>query len=101
MRRLTTPKHIYNIPFDTALIDKVRIVYTQDEKIILCKELTECNCKDQTITVNLSQEETALFDCKKHYTEIQLHILTTGGESIVSNVVRVAVEKCLDTEVLE
>lgn len=101
MRRLTTPTHIYKVPFNTSDIDKVRIVYTQNEEIILVKEAEACKCEGNTITVKLTQEETALFDCKKIYTEIQAHILTVGGDSLVSSPLKVAVQKCLDTGVLE
>lgn len=100
MRRLTTPTHIFNIPFETDLIEKMRIVYAQSEEIILTKELSDCVLSDKSVSVTLTQEETYLFDNKKHAVEIQLHILTTGGDSVVSNIIRVLVEKCLDTEVL-
>lgn len=100
MRRLTTPTHIFNIPFETDLIEKMRIVYAQNEEIILTKELSDCVLSDKSVSVTLTQEETYLFDNKKHAVEIQLHILTTGGDSVVSNIIRVLVEKCLDTEVL-
>ena len=101
MRRYTTPKHIYNLPFSTSLIDKLRIVYAQNETIILSKEVTECQLEDNTVTLTLTQEETALFDCKKQFTEIQMHILTTSGQSLVSRPLKVSVEKCLDEGVLE
>lgn len=99
MRRYTTPTHIFNVPFDTEIIQKCRMVYAQNESIILAKE--DCEHSGQSITVCLTQEETALFDCKKHYCEIQAHILTVDGKSLVSAPLRVAVEKCLDTGVLE
>lgn len=101
MRRYTTPKHIYKMPFDTSVIAKVRIIYAQNEVIILTKEASDCKIEADTVTVILSQEETALFDCKKQFTEIQMHILTTGGQSLVSKPLKVSVEKCLDEGVLE
>jgi hypothetical protein len=100
MKRLTTPTHIFELPFDADIIDKIRLVYAQNDNIILCKEINDCECTGQTVTVQLSQEETAKFDCKRNYAEIQAHILTVDGKSLVSNVLRVSVEKCLDTGVL-
>ena len=99
MRRLTTPTHIFDVPFDTDIIQKCRIVYAQNEHIILTKE--QCELSEQSIKVCLTQEETALFDCKKHYCEVQAHILTIDGKSLVSAPLRIAVEKCLDVGVLE
>lgn len=101
MRRYTTPKHVYTLPFDTAGIVAMRIVYAQNEKIIVAKEISECERAGNTVSVKLSQEETALFDYKKNFVEIQMHILDDAGNSLVSKPIKIAVEKCLDTEVLK
>ena len=37
MIRGTTPTHIFNIPFDTSLVDEVKITYAQEDEIILIK----------------------------------------------------------------
>ena len=100
MRRYTTPTHIFTLPFDTTEIEKVRLIYAQGETPVIVKELAECQCDGQTLSVTLTQEETAKLDCKKVFVDIQAHILTTFGESVVSKPVRVPVEKCFDTEVL-
>lgn len=100
MRRFTTPTHIFTLPFNTSIISKVRLVYAQSETIVLVKEATECKVRGNTISVTLTQEETAMLDCKKNFVEIQAHILTNDGKSLVSTPLKVAVKKCLDTEVL-
>ena len=100
MRRFTTPTHIFTLPFETEIIKAARVVYAQSEEIILAKGLSECALEGNTVTVRLTQEETAKFDCKKNYVEIQMHLLDTEGNSLVSQPLKVAVEKCLDSEVL-
>jgi hypothetical protein len=100
MRRYETPTHNIELPFDTNIIAKARLVYSQNDVQILVKELSDCQCKGNTLSVRLTQEETALFDCKKMFVEVQLHILTTGNDSIVSDIEKVPVDKCLDNEVL-
>lgn len=100
MRRYTTPTHIFTMPFETTEIEKARVIYAQGEKPVFVKELEECQCNGRTLSVTLTQEETALLDCKKGFVDIQAHILTTDGQSLVSEPVRVPVKKCFDTEVL-
>lgn len=100
MRRYETPTHYIELPFDTSMVAKARLVYSQNDVQILVKELSDCQCEGNTLSVRLTQEETALFDCKKMFVEVQLHILTTGNDSIVSDIEKVPVDKCLDNEVL-
>lgn len=100
MRRFTTPTHIFTLPFDTSIISKVRVIYAQSEAIVFVKEKNNCKTSGNTLRVTLTQEETAMLDCKKNFVEIQMHILTEDGASLVSKPLKVAVEKCFDTEVL-
>lgn len=100
MRQLTTPTHIFTVPFGTGIIQKLRLVYAQNDVILLCKELTDCELDGNTITTKLTQEETALIDCHKNYVEVQAHILTVDKQSIVSEPLKIAVYKCVDTEVI-
>ena len=100
MRRFTTPSHIFELPFEAKMIDKLRLVYSQADTIVFVKEVADCEREGQEIRTKLTQKETALLDCKKNFVEIQAHILTVSGESLVSVPLKVPVEKCLDTEVL-
>lgn len=100
MRRYTTPRHIYTLPFDTKNIAKARVIYSQNETVVLCKEVTDCELDGHTLSVKLTQEETAQLDCKKNFVEIQVRVVDHAGNSFVSKPLKVAVEKCLDTEVL-
>lgn len=99
MIRGTTPTHIFNIPFDTSLVDEVKITYAQDDEIVLIKGTSDCVLDTNTIKVTLSQEDTFLFDHKKNV-QVQVRFLTKSGEAFASIVEKVGVSQCLDNEVL-
>lgn len=99
MIRGTTPTHIFNIPFDTSLVDEVKITYAQDDEIVLIKGTSDCVLDTNTIKVTLSQEDTFLFDHKKNV-QVQVRLLTKSGEAFASIVEKVGVSQCLDNEVL-
>lgn len=94
----TTPTHTFTIPFDVSGIEKVKIIYAQDD-VVVC-EKTDCVLKGTTIQTTLTQEDTLKFDHKKAV-QIQLRILTAGGQALASVIEKVGVSKCLDNEVLE
>ena len=95
----STPTHTFYIPFDTSLVDKVKITYAQDDVVVQEKHTGDCKLNDQTITVTLTQEDTFCFNHKKDV-EIQLRILTKNDEVVTSLPHKVGVIKCLDNEVL-
>ena len=99
MIRGTTPTHTFNIPFDTSMVKEVKILYAQDDVKILEKKNGDCTLAGQSISVTLSQEDTFLFDSKKPV-EIQIRVLTLGGDALASIPEKVGVSKCLDSEVL-
>lgn len=99
MIRGTTPTHTFNIPFDTSMVKEVKILYAQDDVKVLEKNTEDCTLSGQSISVTLTQEDTFLFDCKKAV-EIQIRVLTAGGNALASVPEKVGVSKCLDNEVL-
>ena len=100
MIRGTTPTHIFTIPFDAELVKAGKIIYAQDGENIIEKTLAECSFEGNTIKVRLTQEESFRFDCHKGYVYIQIRLLTVAGDVIASELMRVSVERCLDSEVL-
>lgn len=99
MIRGTTPTHTFNIPFDTSLVSGVKITYAQNEEVVLEKHTADCVLDAQTIKVTLTQEDTFLFDCKQAV-EVQIRVLTVGGNALTSVTEKIGVSKCLDNEVL-
>lgn len=98
MKQGTTPTHIFELPFETSLIAKVRVLYRQDGKVKLRKEHEECSLNGNTISIRLTQEETLMFDCTSPV-EIQLRVITLGGDSLVSDKRLVSNEECFEREV--
>ena len=100
MIRGTTPTHNFDIPFDTSMVKEVKVIYAQNDVVILEKRTEDCQLNGNTISVTLTQEDTFKFDCKKHV-EIQVRILANNGEVFSSIPHKVGVAKCLDKEVLK
>lgn len=100
MYRGTTPTHRFTIPFECSLLKEIRIYYKQGDEVILVKETPVCKCEDCTITVDLTQEETFLFNCTKNVS-IQLRVLTKQGQSLITKPKVVDVGECFSEEVLK
>lgn len=99
MIRGTTPTHTFTIPFDVSGIAKVKIIYAQDDKV-MCEKTTEnCTLEGTNIRTTLTQEDTLKFDHKTSV-QIQVRILTHGGQALASVVEKVGVSQLLDDEVL-
>ena len=95
MIRGTTPTHYFDSPCDVSLIDKVNILYGQNDKLLFKKKTDDCQIDGQTISTKLTREETLLFDHKKAV-QIQAVIKTVGGDFIESLIITVGVDKLLD-----
>lgn len=100
MIRGTTPEYTFTLPFETELIETGRISFAQDGRLILQKTMDDCVLEAQSITLKLTQEETFRFDSNGGYAEIQIRILTTGGDALASELLYDTVEPTLDSEVL-
>ena len=99
MIRGTTPTHTFAIPFDVSAIQTVKIIYAQDDEIV-CEKLTEdCVLDGTTIQTTLTQEDTLKFDHKKAV-QIQIRVLTAGGQALASVIEKVGLSQLLDNEVL-
>lgn len=99
MIRGSTPTHTFTLPFGTESITKAKIMYAQNDKIILIKDISECEITENAFKVTLTQEETYLFNCN-YYVQIQLIIGFESGEIAPSEINLVPVGKCLGNEVL-
>ena len=100
MIRGTTPTHIFNLPIETEQIKEIKIIYAQNDEILLCKKREDCELDGKTVVVKLTQDETFLFDCKKPV-QIEVRALLDNGVALKSPIELIDVGKCLDNEVLQ
>jgi hypothetical protein len=100
MRRGTTPTHTFTLPVDTSNIVKLRIAYAQLGRVVLTKTEADVTMEGNTVQLRLAQEETLAFRCSRDV-EIQVKALTSAGDSLVSDIMRVEVDRCLCDEVME
>ena len=100
MIRGTTPTHTFILPFDAKTIDKIKITYSQLDKIILTKTDKDITINKNEAVVVLTQADTFKFSDKNGAVSIQIRVLTTGGDALASKIINTSVGKCLDSEVL-
>lgn len=95
----TTPTHTFNLPLN-VLVDKCRITYEQGGKIVLQKEKKDCTLNDSNqIICKLSQEDSLQF-VSNAIVRIQLKVKTTGGDVLVSNLMKKPTNILLDKGVI-
>ena len=98
----STPTHIFNIPFPITDPTAALLTYSQNDIIIVQKELSDMEITNAAstsrVTVSLTQEETFKFK-KDVPVEIQMRI-EMAGIVRASDIARIPVTKCLDKEVL-
>lgn len=99
MRQGTTPTHTFQLPFEVQNADKLLITYAQRDEVVLQKTREDCTVDGKTVETTLTQEETFQFD-PKGAVQIQLRILTEAGDALVSEIMTVSVQRCLDGEVM-
>ena len=99
MIRGTTPLHIFRLPFSTENIEKLRVIYSQNNKPVVRKELRDCTLEGNTIKLKLTQEDTLELD-SKFPVEIQVRVLMTGGDVLASFPLETSLYRCLEDEVL-
>ena len=99
MRIGTTPTHTFTLLSSVASTTaKVRVIYKQADKVVLTKDVTFLT--GNNVIVELTQEETLQFHPRKPV-EIQLHLLTTDGNALTSDIIVREPYEFLGSEVFE
>lgn len=96
----TTPTQTFTLPYDVSQISKLRVNYSQRDALILVKTESDVTLEGSTVVVQLTQEETLTFKPEVDV-EIQLDILTNGGDLHKSKIKHMRVGRCLNSEVLK
>ena len=98
MRLGTTPTFEFEIPLEAKVVTRAKITFRQNRTIIVEKK-DECVIGEKKISVDLTQEETFLFD-PRYKADVQLRVVTPEGEVLATDVHTIDVLECLDREVL-
>lgn len=99
MREGTTPTHTFEVDINTNTIKEVKITYKQNGKLLFFKKKKDCTIENGVIKTKLTQEETLLFN-PEYCVDMQVKILSNGGDVATSDKITRGVEECLDDEVL-
>ena len=111
MRRATTPVHKYYFDSDPSIYQKILITYVQNGKIVLEKtkddltfdtEAVPCRNEERFVAwFRLTQEESNKFSSEQgNLVQVQIRVLTDGGEALASDIKSFSVQDVLNDEVL-
>lgn len=100
MYRATTPTHQFTFPAEIVpLIEKVKVSYAQKDTVLFELDETALSWVDNKATVSLTQEQANLFNYKREG-QVQIRVLTTGGQVYASEIFAFEVQMVLDDEVM-
>ena len=103
MKRGSTPTFTFEIPFDVNMIRNLFVTIKQTfrtETIQVDKTMEQCEMQDNQISCILTQEDTLKFKQNRN-ASVQLRVLTTGNNSLVSDVFTVRIDELLKEGVIE
>ena len=100
MYRGTTPSLIFNLPIDPTTLTQAWITISQNNNVVINKTLAECQIQDTSIICSLSQQDTLLLQ-KRIDAQVQLRVLTEGGDALASPIYSVKVQDILKDGVIE
>lgn len=95
--RGATWEHVFELPFSTSLIKDLEIAYSQDGTTIFTKRLADCRIVDDKIRIELSPQDTFLFEGDKT-AQVQIRILDPIYNEPNSQIVDFIVYPSLFTE---
>lgn len=95
----STPIHTFSTPYKKEEIQKIIITYFQNGRIVCEKKDEDISVSDFSISTNLAQEDTLLFD-EKGDVKMQIKVKLKSGDVIPSNNMYAKVNEVLNKEVL-
>lgn len=98
MRVGTTPTFTFKLPIGTDVVQKAKVTFRQNEKVVL-EKIDDCVLEKDVVKISLTQEETFMFS-HPDKAEAQLRIKTLGDDVLASAPFFFFVEECFDNEVL-
>lgn len=105
--RGTTQTHYFDFPFDPSNVGELSVIYSQNKEIKIRKSLSDVSFDEESLIVELSQEETFNFDKvgipsipSKSLVLIQIRTILNDGSVFVSSPIKDRVYDILDDEVI-
>ena len=95
----TTPKHVFKFGFSAEMFAEARIVYQQNDEIVVEKSLSDCAKTGNSLILVLSEEDSAKFK-NNIKAKVQIHFRTTEGVVDATTPRVVSVGEILKPEVL-
>lgn len=96
--------HTFTLPFEVPEGSSVRVVYAQNNIVILERTTETCTVAGNMVSLQLTDKETLLFDCEPHYiegryepymVEVQIGIKTPSGDKLWSDIMTDTPERIL------
>lgn len=94
-----TVVNTFTVPFNREDIDVIYITYQQSGRTIIEKTVSDCVFRDGKILVDLSQEDTLLFN-NSYIIQIQIRIRLKNGVATKSNIINVNTDELLKKGVI-
>lgn len=94
MIRGTTPTLTFRLPFETAVIDRFYITFSQYNKEVFSLDKSDCTLGSDYITVKLNQAHT-LSLASNCGIAIQIRLVTTSGDALASDMIHTDVDGIL------
>lgn len=99
MFRGTNPKFKFTLQFSASEISDGFVTFSQLNKTVAEKSISECSCEEKEIICALTQEETLKFNHMVPV-EIQLRVRTASGDALASQIWSVKAERILKEGVI-
>ena len=96
----STPTHFFDLPVDVSKMKDIEITYAQNDKVVLVKHLKDGTVQGKEFILDLTQEDTFLFDKNISTVQIQVRLLDGNDKVHPSELMFVPLKKCLSKEVL-
>ena len=98
--RGTTPELTFNLPFDTSNIKKLYVtIEDKNQNNILEKTEADCTFSGSVVKLELSQDETLLFE-ERTRIRAQIRVLTKEGKALKSKVLTIYIDELLKDGVI-
>lgn len=76
--RGTTPTYVFSLPFNVSTLANCEIYFSQEDELLITKELADCDASGTTLSVTLTQADTLLFSDEERL-QIQARFLYNDG----------------------